>query len=173
MKMNYVGCGKKAQYKIQQMAFMILAVVFFFILVGLFFLGWQYKNIKSNAEQLQKEEAISSLRVIADMPELNCNSGRSFCIDEDKLNALINSSYNSYNDFWPVESIKVYRIYPKFEKEIKCPGLNCNYFAVYDSKKANKEYAAYVSICKKIKQQGFVYEKCEIGKLLAGVKDAQ
>ena len=43
--------------QIQQMAFMIVAVFFFFILVGLFFLAIQFKGIKSSAAQLQKEQA--------------------------------------------------------------------------------------------------------------------
>ena len=52
---------KTAQMKIQQMAFMILAVFFFFVLVGLFFLGLEFRDIKKNSEQLKNEQAISSL----------------------------------------------------------------------------------------------------------------
>lgn len=50
-----VSKPKRSQMKIQQMAFMIVAVLFFFILVGLFFLGWQYKSVRGNFAQLQKE----------------------------------------------------------------------------------------------------------------------
>ena len=49
---------RKAQMKIQQMAVMIVAVFFFFILVGLFFLGIVFKDVKGGAGQLQKEQAI-------------------------------------------------------------------------------------------------------------------
>ena len=35
----------RAQMKIQQMAFMIMAVFFFFVLVGLFFLGIQFRGV--------------------------------------------------------------------------------------------------------------------------------
>jgi len=149
---------KRSQLKIQQMAFMILAVFFFFILVGLLFLSWQSRGIKENFEQLQKEQAISSLSVISDMPELNCGSRESLCIDEDKIHVMSNSS--QYEKLWPVESVKIYKIYPVLET-----------FVVYDSGQKNtKEYSTYVSICKKMKEFGSVYDKCEIGKLVTGVE---
>jgi hypothetical protein len=75
--------GLRGQMKIQQMAFMIVAVFFFFVLVGLFFLEIQFKDVKSGAADLQKEQAISSLRVIADMPELNYDSGETMTVDEE------------------------------------------------------------------------------------------
>ena len=150
--------AKRAQLKIQQMAFMILAVFFFFILVGLFFLSWQSRGVKENFEQLQKEQAISSLSVVSDMPELNCDSRESLCIDEDKIYVMSNSV--QYEELWPVESVKIFKIYPVLES-----------FVVYDSGQKNtKEYSTYVSVCKKMKEFGSVYNKCEIGKLVVGVK---
>jgi len=174
-KRNYNGKSfrfqKRGQWKIQQMAFMIVAVFLFFILVGLFFLTWQYKDIKASYSELQKESAISSLAVISDMVELNCDSKESFCLDLDKVEVMQNFDYS---EFWPVESVKVYKIYSgevENTKQIKCPATNCNYYEVYNSGDSDKEYSTYVSLCKKLKQAGRVYEKCEIGKLVAGVKD--
>ena len=159
---------KKAQMKIQQMAFMIVAVFLFFILVGLFFINWQFKDVRRGFAQLEKEQAISALGVLADMSELNCDSRESFCVDEDKL---IIMSGEGYENFWPVASVKVYKIYPGFSEVVKCPGLNCNYYEVYNSRqKQMKEYSTYVSICKKIKEFDYVYNKCEIGKLVVGVE---
>lgn len=160
----------RGQMEIQQMAFMILAVFLFFILVGLFFLGIQFRGIKKSAMQLQTEQAISSLEVIADMPELSYNSRESMSLDEDKLEIMSGNISSYYSEFWPVASVKVYKIYPKFKKLIKCPASNCNYFKVYDSgQKSVKTYSTYVSVCKKIKETGYVYDKCTIGKLVVGV----
>ncbi len=161
---------KRGQMQIQQMAFMILAVFLFFILVGLFFLGIQFRDIKKNVAQLQTEQAISSLKVIADMPELSYNSRESLSLDEDKLIIMSGNLGSYYSEFWPVASVKVYKIYPKFDEQIKCPALNCNYFEVYDNRQENtRTYSTYVSICKKIKETGYVYDKCEVGKLVVGV----
>ena len=163
----------KGQMKIQQMAFMIVAVFFFFILVGLFFLAWQSGSLTSSFEDLQKEQALTSMGVIANMPELNCDSERSLCLDEDKLNALTGNLSNDYNDFWPVASVKVYKIYPAFSEsgKKKCPGLDCNYWEIYDSAQlGEEEFSSYVNLCKDMKEAGYVYSKCGVGKLVVGTR---
>jgi hypothetical protein len=158
---------KKAQMEIQQMAFMIIAVFIFFALVGVFFLSIQVNKLKGNAGELQREQAISSIRVIADMPELNYESTESMTIDEDKAIIMSGSLGKSYESFWPVSSIKLYKIYPAFDKEIKCPATNCNYYQIYDNGEAGGNYySAFVSICSKQRESGGVYDKCEIGKLV-------
>ena len=165
---------KFGQMKIQQMAFMIVAVFLFFTLVGLFFVSWQSSSIKQGAGDLQKQQALSSLEVIAGMSELNCDNTEGLCLDEDKLNVLTGNGNlsSSYSEFWPVSSIKVYKIYPSFDVSgvVKCPALGCNYWKVYDSGQANtEEFAGYVNICKRLRQGGYNYDKCEIGKLSVGV----
>jgi hypothetical protein len=40
---------KKGQMKIQQMAFMLMAVTLFFVLVGMFFLIFSFSNLKESA----------------------------------------------------------------------------------------------------------------------------
>lgn len=168
MRMKCADCGK-GQMKIQQMAFMIVAVFFFFILVGLFFLGWQYKSIRGSFESLEREQAIASLRVISDMSELNCDEGRSLCLDYDKLEVM--ASYEKYDEFWPVESVKIYQVYPPFSTLIKCPAKSCNYWEIYDSEQEGaREYSTFVNICKTVNSGGYVYEDCELGKLVLGVR---
>ncbi|MFA5061141.1 MAG: hypothetical protein WC494_02410 [Candidatus Pacearchaeota archaeon] len=159
---------KSAQMKIQQMAFMILAVFLFFILVGLFFLSIELRGIKQKATILNEEVVISSLQVISDMTELSYDSKESLTLDEDKLRVL--PTISEYDSFWGVSSIKVYKIYPAREI-IKCPAQNCNYYEIYDNGQKNvKEYSTFISICKKVKELGYVYDRCEIGKISVGVK---
>lgn len=165
MNMELKNYNNKAQWKIQQMAFMILGVFLFFVLVGLFFLGWQFRDVRSGFDELQREQAISSLRVVADMPELACdigNSRDSLCVDEDKLLIFRGDLGDDYENFWPVESIEVYKIGEN--------NTNSKY-SVYDSGQRNtKKYSTYVSICRKLNEGGYVYDNCEIGKILVGVR---
>lgn len=159
--------------KIQQMAFMIIALFFFFTLVGLFFLNIAFKDIDKRLGSLQKEQAISSLRVIANMPEISCSSKESICLDEDKLRIMSGKFGRYYNSFWPVASVRVYKVHPSNGLIIKCPAVNCNYFEIFDNgQKSKTEYSTFVSICKQIKKNNYVSEKCEIAKLVLGVINA-
>ncbi len=159
---------KAGQMKIQQMAFMIVAVFFFFILVGIFFLRVQFADLQGTSAELQKEQAISSLSVIANMPELNCDSRENLCLDQDKLEVMSGEFGKKYDDFWPVSSIKVY-IISTSKEIIQCPGINCNYFELFDNgQKNSEEYSTYVSVCEKRKETGYVYDNCEIAKLVVG-----
>ncbi len=159
---------KLGQMKIQQMAFMLLAVFLFFILVGLFFLNVHLRGLHKNADQLYTEAAISSFQTLIYMPELTYY-GQSNSLDEDKLRVM-SGKVLDYSEFWPVESIKVYKIYPSFQKEIKCPAIDCNYYDIYNSGQKNiHTVSTFVSICSRVNDAGFVYDKCEIGKLVVGV----
>ena len=169
---NYFSLAlTRGQMKIMQMAFMIVAVFFFFVLVGLFFLSIQLKDVKGGAAQLQKDQAISSLKVIADMPELNYDSRESLIVDEDKLKIMSGNFSRAYDEFWPVASVGVYKLWPVADEIKYCPSAGCNYYKLYDSEQTNtRTYSTYVSVCKKIKESGFVYDKCVVGKLEVGVK---
>jgi hypothetical protein len=163
--------ARKAQMKIMQMAFMLVAVFFFFTLVGLFFLSIQMKDVGMNAAQLQRDQAISSLRVIADMPELSYGSGESMTLDEDKLRIMSTNFSRYYDEFWPVASVGVYKLWPISTELKECPGVGCNYYKLYDNGQSSSQNpSTFVSICKKVKESGFVYDKCSIGKLEVGMK---
>lgn len=156
---------KKAQLKIQQMAFMIIAVFFFFILIGLAYLGFSYRSAIGDYETLQKEQALKSLQTLIEMPELTCGYQ---CLDEDKLYAL--ASKKDYN-FFPVASIEVYKIYPFTTEKIACPSPDCNYYKIYDSGQTKvRKYATFVSICKMVRESGYAFRRCEIGQMSVGVE---
>lgn len=157
--------------KIMQMAFMIMGVFFFFILVGLFFITITFKDIRNSAGDLATEEAISSLKIISSTSELNYNSRYAMSVDEDKLKVLASGKGEDYEKFWPVASLEVYKVYPQFSEVIPCPASDCNYYKVYDSGQKNvQKISSYVSICKRVKEFGSAYDKCEIGKMVVGVK---
>ncbi|MBU3923523.1 MAG: hypothetical protein KJ592_01255 [Nanoarchaeota archaeon] len=173
---SVVGCrlsgvgrrGKAGQMKIMQMMFMIVAVFFFFILVGLFFLMISLKDIRSGAEQLNRDQAISSLGTIADMSELNYGSGESMTIDKDKLRIMSGNFSRDYDSFWPVASIGVYLLYPTPDGMRKCPGTDCNYYEIYNNgQKGVETHSAFVSVCEKVEGD---FDVCEVGKLEVGMR---
>ena len=162
---------KNAQMQIQQMSFMLIAVFIFFALVGMFFLRVQMGGIKSSSAELQRDQAISSLQVVADMPELNFDSKETMTLDADKLLIMSGGFGKKYESFWPVASIEVVKVYPLATTFIECPAANCNYYNIYNnSQVSSKKVSTFVSICKKERESGSVYDnRCNIGKLIIGV----
>jgi len=159
------------QMKIMQMSFMIIGVFFFFVLVGLFVLGIAFGDVRSGAEELARAQAISSIGVIAGMSELNYDADDTMSVDEDKLKIMSGGFSNNYEDFWPVASIEVYKVYNVSREIVECPSVGCNYYSVYSSGQRNIEkVSSYVSICKRVKEFGSVHNKCEVGKILVGVE---
>lgn len=166
-----VTLNKHADMKIMQMTFMILFVFIFFAFAGLFFVSIQKTKLVENFNTLQRESAIASAETIANMPELNCDSTRTLCLDEDKI-ITFSSIARSYRNFWPVASITVRKVYPKNLKDIKCPAANCSYYEIYNSNQTNiMNYGTFVSICKEVAYEGVVQDDiCELGRLDIGVK---
>ena len=165
----------KGQMKIQQMAFMLVAVFIFFALVGIGFLGYNLKDIRSSAQELERQSTISSLKVIADMPELNCGSGKFMCLDKDKLLVMSSADFlKKYSEFWGVASVEVKKIHSFEERNADCfsSSENCNYYEIYNSNSQtnSQKYSTYVSICEKKSESGIKYDFCELGKLIVGVK---
>lgn len=161
----------KAQFRIQQMVFMIVALLFFFILAGLFFVGYQYKQMQTNFEELQKEQAVSFLGVMQGMPEFSYSSKdtrtKGICLDWDKLQ-IVSENKEEFSPLFPVASIKILKA---FSENVKtCPGENCNYYIIYDSGQKNvEEYETYACFCKKQSENSFSYDKCDLGRIIVGV----
>ena len=156
------------------MAFMLIAVFLFFVLVGLFFLRVQFKDIDSSYSELQRESALASLSLISNMPELSYSSSEEFTLDQDKLMIMSSNFSKDYESFWPVASVEVHKVFPRFENEVKCPAVNCNYYEIYNSGQENiQRYSTFISICQRTKEGNAYYNRCQIGKLSVGVKNAK
>ena len=88
--------NKKAQMKIQQMAFMLIAITLFFVLVGLFIVSAAFSGLKDKAKQLEEQEAITLVSKLANSPEFSCGTAyggqKVNCIDLDKLIPLIQNN---------------------------------------------------------------------------------
>jgi len=162
---------KRAQIRIQQMVFMIVALLFFFILVGLFFIAYQFRDVSQNFDDLQREQAISFLQVMRNMPEFGYSSkdsrANSVCLDLDKI-SLIAGRIGEFSALFPVASIKILEAFST--KEIICPAKDCNYYIIYDSGQKNiEEQEIYTCLCSKRSENYIAYDKCVLGRVIVGV----
>lgn len=163
--------AKKAQLKIQEMAFMLMAVIIFFVMAGMFFLVILYNDLSNQANLLEKERAISTAVNIANTPEFSC--GEPLCIDSDKL--LVMQGRKAYEDFWPITSLVVTKIGDK--ERIRCNEKNypnCNYFEIFDKNVGSEQgVETFVSLCRKQEINEYFYDKCEIGRVIVGFEVRQ
>jgi len=162
----------KSQVKIQEMAFMLVAVILFFVLVGLFATSIIYKNAHESATQIEEEKTLAAVSNLAGTAEFVCTNNRPNCIDEDKLMSLIGKK--SYESLWSFTSLRVVKFsgFNKMEKDfIECTIQNypdCDVFKIYDKKNPNEDTIfSFVALCRVEFEQN-PYEKCEIGQLWAG-----
>ena len=166
--LNEMGNTKKGQIKIQQMAFVLVALMIFFGLVSLIYFRLRVSNIEDSAINLKEEEAKELVKKLSGSAEFAFTSEDcSNCIDFDK--ALILSERKSYEGFWNLEYLEIQRVYP--ESEGICDRRNypeCNNLKIIDKEEYTGEIVgSFVSLCRWESGKGEGYYKCEIGKILA------
>jgi hypothetical protein len=166
---------QKGQLQIQQMAFMLLAVALFFVLVGLFIFSIIYSDVYKQANVASQERTLTSITNLADSPEFLCVGSEPNCVDSDKLIALMN--HKSYANFWPFSSLRIIKLsaFNKRESEMKECTLsnypNCESFVVFDKEIKNEiKTSSFVALCRKENENEYIYDKCEIAKLIAGTE---
>jgi len=164
-------CSKRAQMKIQQMAFMLITITLFFILVGLFVLVWRFGGLRQSAELLEKENVMLLVTKLSDSPEFSCGTWdyKASCIDTDKV-IMLKKSINKYSGFWGrnVSNIQIEKIYPK-EPRIECNLNNypdCNVISLLSKETTGVPRFTFVALCRKDLFQDKIYDKCELGRLL-------
>lgn len=145
------GINKKGQLKIQQMAFMLVALFLLLVLAGLFFMSLYSGQLKAQAEQIKKNKAVNIAALIGQSAEFSCGSN---CIDADRLVAL--SEKDIYGELWNIESIRIYSVFPKEQ----------GVFTILDKQedKETRTVESYISLCKR-NEKGF---SCKIGRIVIG-----
>ena len=171
-----INKNKKAQLKIQQMAFMLIAIVLFFVLVGLFLLSFRLSSIRTEATLLEEENAMGYANKIANSPEFSCGdsfgTGKINCIDADKLMAL-KKNIKEFESLWGrgITNIKVIRLYPEQESgECERNLDNCNIITLREGS-GGFGASSIVSLCKKESLEGETYDKCEVARIIISYKD--
>jgi hypothetical protein len=162
--------NSRAQVKVQQTAFMLVALVLFFVLVGLFILSISLSGFKEAKQALDEKEAILLVSRLADYPELSC--GNAFggtkvnCVDFDK--AFVLSQKQEYKDFFGVKNIEIRKIYPFSEQECSSANYpNCGILKIISSGSTGYDKSAFITLCRKqTLDTGAIIDKCELAKLI-------
>jgi len=162
--------NKIAQLKIQQMAFMLIAVTIFFILAGMFILTIKFSNLKIEAEMLRMENSMYLVSKIANSPEFSC--GKAFggdkidCIDADKVMILKENS-QKYKDFWGVENIEIVKV--NSISNIICTLSNypnCDRIKIFNNTQNGIGASNFVSLCRKEVWRENSYDSCDVARVI-------
>jgi hypothetical protein len=175
MKIRKIKLKNNAQLKIQETAFMLIALILFFVLVILFVMSIVYKNLYQKANDLAQERTLSAITNLAGTSEFICPGSKTNCVDEDKVMAL--KDKKSYNEFWAFSSLYIIKSsgFSKDEKEFKECNLgnypDCDIIRIYDKGiKSETLISSFVALCRREYENNYPYEKCDIAKLIAGTE---
>jgi len=160
--------------KIQQMAFMLIAVTLFFALVGMFFLTVVFSEIKQSAELLEERDALLLVSKLSNSPEFSCGdafgTSKTNCIDGDKVMALKKNEAR-YLGFWGVNKIEIKKSYPSGSR-VECNSNNypdCDSFKIESSSTETDSgvgVSNFVALCRKENFEGKIENKCEMARVV-------
>jgi len=159
----------RAQMKIQEMSFMIIALAIFFILILLFYLAVSLQGMKRDVAQSERAGGILLAATLAGTAEFSCAEyTTSVCVDSDKLLAL--TDHPEYARFWDVAGITVEKVYPAPAGRKVCTRENypnCNVFVIVNQTSTNTmSDASYVLLCREDYRNQYSYTQCDLGKII-------
>ena len=173
LKMNSISsCSRspRGQIKIQQMAFVLVAMMIFFGFVALIYFSLRISNLEESAVGLKDEEAKELIKKIASSPEFNFGvEDCSNCIDLDKV--LVLSERKPYEEFWNLDYLEIEKVYPVFEEECnKANYPSCKTIRIIgESSDYGSATGAFVSLCR-WEDSNDGYFKCELGRIISSGK---
>jgi len=163
---------EKGQIKIQQMAFMLLAIFILFVMIGIVIVSSKISKLEETAVEYQEQNALTLASKIANSPEFSCGNSfgnqKSDCVDLEKVLGLKKIA-EDYEDFWEVSNIEIRIIYPQDEEEIECSQENypnCNYIDLLEKGISGFSVSNYVSVCHKEKNINKIVNICELGQII-------
>lgn len=169
MKILFVDFSKdlRGQLKIQQMAFVLVAIMIFFTMAALFYFSIRYANLQEDAETLREQEVIETVRKMSGTSEFSWTiEDCSTCVDFDKI--LILKERNSYKGFWKnIALLQVARVYPSYGEGIECTRQNypkCDTITLIEDERGFRGHRAFVALCRYDESLGI--NKCELGKII-------
>ena len=167
----------KAQLKIQEMAFVIVAIIIFFFIAGIFLLNLWGSGLKKDVETQRIEKASEIALKIADSPELGWASSSGICencVDLDKAMALKEriAIGSDYKNFWGTDigAIRIQLIHPR--KTGECTKYNypeCKTITLFNRTEDFQYVGSYVALCRQDEKKGG-YFRCELGKIEVSAK---
>ena len=168
--MQTMVISNKGQVKIQQMAFMLIALFIFFALVGMVLLVFTFSKVGDAATELREKNAMLLASKLANSPEFAC--GDSFgnnklaCVDFDKVMAL-KANIGRYDKFWGVSNIEIRKV--SSNAEILCTQgnyPNCDIIRLREKDILGFDSSNFVSLCHKESNLEGFYDKCEVARLM-------
>lgn len=158
----------KAQLKIQQMAFMLMAITLFFVLAGMFVLIISTSNLRESALALEEKNAMLLVSKLANSPEFSCGesfgSNRINCVDGDKI-MMLKENIAKYAKFWGVSNIEIRKTDGNQDTCNLVNYPNCGIIKLR-STNITSEYSNFVSLCWKDTFEGRIYDRCQVSKLM-------
>ena len=152
--------NKQAQLKIQQMAFVLVAIILFFALVSLVYFSIRMNSLKKTSASLEDQKVYELVQKLSGIPELRY-SGCASCIDMDK--AILLKNRTTYQGFFGLDYLSFETLYPK--KPIKeCFIGNypeCNKLTLISQPNFGTTSDAFASLCHYDQQIKSI--KCELG----------
>ena len=153
--------------KIQQMAFVLVAIMIFFGMVAVAYFSFKLRGLEGKAQDIKSDEARKLVGKISSLPEFMWSSCDN-CIDADK--ALILKERRAYQGLWEADYLKIDIIYPS-KPDVECTRSNypnCRTITLINSSESfGIASSAFVSLCRKASEGGQIYDKCILGKVYA------
>ena len=148
--------------KIQEMAFVLVAVIFLFGLILLFFARFQMGQVQEISDQLKIIRNQNMIYYLSSMPELICSQDissqfqTSSCLDYDKLKIFeeeeIKKYYENIFTSASIQKIEINILYPKEEKiTLYTRGGNNNTIT----------FGTYIPIC----EDSYSNKGCKLGRV--------
>ncbi|MEI6731558.1 MAG: hypothetical protein WCK90_02655 [archaeon] len=159
--------SSRGQMKIQEMAFVLVALMIFFAIVAVAYSSIRLTSLKESAADLRAQDANELARrlpAVAEFSYANCGN----CIDFDKV--LVLKDRKQYEGFWNLDYLRVEIISPVRSKR-EC--TKANYPDCTDITLVNNSIGtpaiAYVAVCRQDFVKG-LHERCELGRIYAGAR---
>lgn len=157
---------RKAQLKIQEMAFVLIGIMIFFAMVALVYFSIRLSGLREDVTIQREEEAMQLAQKLTGTPEFSW-AGCANCIDLDKIFALKNRK--TYSGFWNLDFFMIERLYPK-RNGAECVSGNypeCTKITlVNNTKYFGTPATSFATLCWFNPDKGG-YIKCELGKIYA------
>lgn len=149
---------KKAQLKIQEMAFMLIALVFLFAIILIFYVNFTISKIQKEAEILKEKRAIEKVKKLTRTPEFLSVDG--IGVDLDKV--LVLRDMPEYEELWEdLVEIKIIRLYPEMEEYI-----------IYEKNvRYSESFGAFISLCQTIYKEDIgIWQDCDLARLIVSIE---
>ncbi len=163
--------SSRGQLKIQQMAFVLVALMILFGLILVFYASLKTASLRTSAEDIRELQSQEQARKIVGSPEFNYPSGScASCADFDKAFVLKRRVQQSetYNSFWNTPLLQIKKV---AENEIECTSQNypnCSTITIYNSTNSFSSVSSFIAVC--FYDSTIRKERCDLGKIILGVQ---